>query len=244
MPEPIEQVRRPEMDDLLQCHSTDPLAFSYGFDLQGAKVSTTLAQASPLLVLDSTGATYPIALATILTQLYAKQDGDALRVVFIEQRMLVTPVFEPYQQTTFVVKSQEGLQTALLYLDEALQSRKASATCTPAWLVVLALEDSLYRAPEVLPVVKSLLTEGGNIGMYSVLVATARELIALHLLTSFQQTLILPGGDLQKRQEAQQNRAVLLHASLAFGPTPLTLPSVDPHLVRALIAPSNAHIPP
>jgi len=231
----------PDLYSMLLFQRNHPLAFCYGVDERNELVSTTLEQATPLLVIDSTRAAHVYFIDTLLLQFYTKTDLTALRVCLVEQQMRFTPLFGQGPLTIFSVNRASGLMEAFATLEAQLQQREEQQAVRPCWLVIVELEASLYQNPAIQQHLSTLLTRGHARGIYPLLIATGQDVIRAHLPLVFRHTVVLP------REEQRTGAAlrscipgVLIQSSLskqeqALEPGSLFIPRADADLTTQLI---------
>jgi len=146
-----------------------------GVDESGEYVQSTLAQLTPLRLVDGSGEGRDALAFSLLAQIFLKNDSDALRVLMIDPRKRFSRLFQAFPQTRLVATSPTAAVHALYTLDQELTRRKLRDELAPAWLVFVEVDRSLRQDEQTWQLFTKLIDQGGEVGLCVVVASSVTD---------------------------------------------------------------------
>jgi hypothetical protein len=164
---------QPDIYDLLGLLAPNALQVILGVDEAGEPLRTTLGEAAPLHIQGRNDLDRDRVVFSLLAQLFARNDPDALRVILLDPRQHFSTLFRLQAQTRLVAPTRHALVQAMHVLDQerdrrAIQPSDASAP----WLVFIEEDLGLYQDELTWQAFHALIERGHEVGLH-LIVATS-----------------------------------------------------------------------
>jgi hypothetical protein len=155
----------PDLCEIITRLPANATSVILGIDERGEYVQSTLAQLTPLRLVDVGGEGRDPLAFSLLAQIFLRNDPDALRVLMIDPRKRLSRLFHAFPQTRLVATSPTAAVHALYTLDQELIRRQQSDQIAPAWLVFVEEDRSLRQDEQTWQLFTKLIDQGGEVGL-------------------------------------------------------------------------------
>jgi len=197
-------------DDLyewLGLFGLNTLQLILGVDEAGELLCTTLAEAAPLRILSANEQVRDRLVYSLLAQLFALNDPEALRVILLDRRQHFSTLFRQHPQTRLVASTRPALLQAMhvLHLERERRAAHKSSGAHAPWLIFVEENRGLYQDEQTRAAFHALVEHGHEVGLH-LLVASAPAgglEDALEALPPFRSRLRFPGTDLAQLEDGR-----------------------------------------
>lgn len=167
--------RVPDLCEIIARLPANATSVILGTDESDEYVLSTLAQLTPLRLVDASGEGKDPLAFSLLAQIFLKNDPDTLRVLMIDPRKRLSRLFQTFPQTRLVASHPTAAVHALYTLDQELTRRKQSDDIAPAWLVFVEEDRSLRQDEQTWQLLTRLIGQGGEVGLYVIVASSVTD---------------------------------------------------------------------
>jgi hypothetical protein len=202
---------QPDLYEWLGLLAPDALQVILGVDEAGEPLCTTLTEAAPLRILSANEQVRDRLVFSLLAQLFALNDPDALRVILLDLRQHFSTLFRLHPQTRLVASTRPALLQAMHMLHLELERRASpqSSNAPAPWLIFVEEDLGLYQDEQTRAAFHALVEHGHEVGLH-LLVASAPGgglEDSLKALPPFRSRLTFPGTDLAQLEDGRSREA-------------------------------------
>ncbi|MBF6592564.1 MAG: hypothetical protein IVW57_18800 [Ktedonobacterales bacterium] len=228
---------QPDLYEWLGMLAPNALQVILGVDEAGELLCTTLAEAAPLRILSANDQARDRLVYSLLAQLFARNDPEALRVILLDLRQHFSTLFRLHAQTRLVASTRPALIQAMHVLHQELERRSSQANVAPApWLIFVEEDLGLYQDEMTWQAFHALVAHGHEVGLHLLVASTPAGGLedALEALPPFRSRLSFPGAGSAAVEDGRSREAdvgFLLEREAGGGAQHLLPPSFDVRLL-------------
>lgn len=156
----------PDLYDWLGRLAPNALQVILGVDEAGEPSLGSLGDAAPLRIQGPPQARDRVVF-TLLAQLFARNDPDALRVIMLDHRRYFSTLFRLHTQIRLIANTPPALIQAMHMLHQELERRSSQPSVTPPpWLIFVEEDLGLYQDELTWAAFHALVARGREVGLH------------------------------------------------------------------------------